>query len=147
MKQMISDKFGQNPLQAEHVYPQNFVSSGNVYDESLFRRQTPINDDELHLRLPEVGTFDPPSYQELLKKTQNLFANQHHIMAKLSCNGVYEELNEDDIDLDGLIKETLNQPDILFKEKSKAAIQQCKDTYTIQNLIKENVSFRYLALI
>ena len=67
-------------------------------------------------------------------------------MAKLSCNGVYEELNEDNIDLGGIIKDTLNQPDILFKEKSRTAIQQCKNTYTVQNLIKENVSLRYFVI-
>lgn len=77
---------------------------------------------------PKIGTFESKSFQQLLRESREVFNKKHHILAKLSSNGVYEELKEDDVDLAELMQDTLNQPDILYKESSKAILQSCQDT-------------------
>ena len=77
---------------------------------------------------PKIGTFESKSFQQLLRESRELFNKKHHILAKLSSNGVYEELKEEDVDLAELMKDTLYQPDILYKESSKAILQSCQDT-------------------
>ena len=89
--------------------------------------------------MPKRGTFSPPTFQELQVKSKDLFEKRHHILAKLSCNGIYNEIYEEDEDLIQLILDTLNQPDVLYKETAKAVVQSSKDSYMIQNLIKNKV--------
>lgn len=94
--------------------------------------------------LPKRGTFEETNYQELLQRSREMFEKRHHILAKLSSNGIYDDLKEDDVDLLALMQDTLNQPDEMFKETPKAVLQTCKDTSVIQSLIQEKVSCVHL---
>ena len=38
-----------------------------------------------------------------------------------------------------LMKDTLNQPDILYKQTAKAVAQNCTDTFNIQNMVQSKV--------
>ena len=135
---------------SKESYPYFGTNPGmQVFDDSLIvnkskssrkNRDQKADENPYVWGTPRVGTFEHKSYYELLHKSKELFDKRHHILAKLSWNGVYDELTEDDVDLVALMKDTLNQPDVLYKETSKAVIQTCKATYTIQNLIKDKVS-------
>ena len=110
-------------------------------------RQQKSSDFNHSTAYPKRGTFDIPDYQSLLAKSNNLFKKRHHILAKLSSNGIYDEIYEEDEDLINLMEDTLNQPDVLYKETSKAVVQSCQDSYTIQKLIKEKVSTNILSYL
>ena len=123
----------------------NSHAQNNIYEEpSLIQHQKSnqfqiaelkdleINDYDVG---PKIGTFESKSFHQLLKESRDLFKKKHHILAKLSSNGVFEELKEDDVDLIEIMQDTLNQPDILYKESWRAILQSCQDTWTIQQLI------------
>lgn len=57
----------------------------NFQDTSVYKASKKNIDFEYNnLELPQVGTFNPPSFDELLSKTRDMFSKQHHILAKLS---------------------------------------------------------------
>lgn len=142
----------------QYPYVKDFKSLGKANNVQVFDDSTVLHSTKHNFRdneaneienghapnFPRKGTFEPKTYQELLLRSKELFEKRHHILAKLSCNGVYDEIQEDDEDLLALIQDTLNQPDVFYKETAKAVVQSCKDTYTIQNLIKDKVRPVYL---
>jgi hypothetical protein len=133
---LIDESGHKNTKDFTNVYQQpnaNIQGGGTqVFDDSQLKskpkqtrknKQVKIEGGGYLTHTPKRGTFEPKSYSELLHRSNELFQKRHHILARLSCNGVYDEIREDDVDLIDLMQDTLNQPDLLYKETSKAVVQ------------------------
>lgn len=60
---------------------------GQVRDKPKQTRKNKIGklmDNLLEENFPKRGTFDPPSFQDLMSKSTEVFQKRHHILARLS---------------------------------------------------------------
>jgi hypothetical protein len=132
----------QIPNQHSSMAKETAFVQRNIKDSLAFHKpKNQISELENYdLDVAQVGTFDPPNFQDLIRKTKEIFKTHQNTLCKLSSNGVFTDLHEDDIDMQSLIKDLLFTSDLYYKQSGKAVLKSLKSNLNIQKLIKEKVS-------